>query len=94
MISKNAFLKGIKKLEEIFDGKMTERQVELYYETLSPDFTDEDFNKQLNHVLKESFKFPPPIAAFYRGQQVDNTPQLSGKEIEQIKAVRKSYGLD
>ena len=59
MISKNAFLKGIKKLEEIFDGKMTERQVELYYETLSPDFTDEDFNKQLNHVLKESFKFPP-----------------------------------
>lgn len=65
MISKKHFLKQIDKLNTIYPDKpLTDEQALIYYEVLSPDFTDAQFDTALNLALKNSFKFPP-IAAFY-----------------------------
>jgi hypothetical protein len=66
MVSRKVFLEVIEKLQVLFpEPAMSEKQFMLYYEALSPDFTDEQFLKQVNSVIKNCFKFPP-IAAFYR----------------------------
>jgi hypothetical protein len=66
MISKKHFLAQMKKLNTIYpDSAINDAQALIYYETMANDFTDEQFTKQLNFVLKNSFKFPP-IAAFYK----------------------------
>ena len=56
----------VKKLKTIFpDSAISSEQALIYYETMSPDFTDEQFDVALNLAIKNSFKFPP-IAAFYK----------------------------
>jgi 2-oxo-4-hydroxy-4-carboxy--5-ureidoimidazoline (OHCU) decarboxylase len=65
MISRKHFAAQIKKLNTIYpDSAINDEQAALYYEAMSPDFNDEQFDKALNLALKNSFKFPP-IAAFY-----------------------------
>ena len=88
MISKKHFVAQIKKLETIFDQELSARQVELYYETLSPDFIDEEFTKQLNHVLKNSFKFPP-IAAFYKADPEATEQVYSPVTAEESAKIRR-----
>ena len=64
MIGKKHFLEQIRKLETIYDEEISTAKLEAYYETMSPDFTGDQFDVALNLALKNSFKFPP-IAAFY-----------------------------
>lgn len=67
MITEKVFLDAIDKLNSIFpENALSPEAAKIYYETMSPDFTDEQFTKQVNVALKNSFKFPP-IAAFYKG---------------------------
>lgn len=93
MITKSVFLKTVKNLEEIFEHELTERQIELYYETMSPDFTDAQFLKQANAALKNSFKFPP-IAAFYKDAPETMADYPSPDMIEVYKRIREKNGLD
>lgn len=66
MISKKHFLEQIKKLNVLFpDSALSDQQVAMYYEVLSQDFNDAQFDEAFNLAVKNSFKFPP-IAAFYR----------------------------
>ena len=66
MVTKEHFLKQVKKLNTLFpETAINVEQATIYYEMLSPDFNDEQFDVALNIALKNSFKFPP-IAAFYK----------------------------
>jgi hypothetical protein len=69
MISKKHFLEQMKKLNTLYpESALSNEQVMIYYEFLSRDFTDTEFDAAINHALKTSFKFPP-IAAFYKKEK-------------------------
>jgi hypothetical protein len=91
MIEKEHFFREIKKLETIFNDKLTPGQLTGYYEAMSHDFTNEEFTQTLNHVLKDSFKFPPPIAAFYKGKAPDVPDPVTTEEKAIYARIRERY---
>jgi hypothetical protein len=97
MISKKHFLEQVDKLMLIYDEQISTPRAMAYYEMLSQDFTDEQFDAAVNMALKSSFKFPP-IAAFYR-KDVNTVEEktvyepVTLDESQLIKGVLDRYGL-
>jgi acetone carboxylase gamma subunit len=98
MISRKHFAAQIKRLSDIFpDSTISDKQAMLYYEVMSPDFTNEQFDVALNMALKNSFKFPP-IAAFYKKDPGAPEPlkvydPLTKEETAAIRRTLDQYGL-
>lgn len=97
MVSKQHFLKQMTKLMIICDEQVSDERIKAYYEVLSPDFTNEQFDKALNLALKNSFKFPP-IAAFYKADPSQPAPLMVNEPVtpEESRAIREvlnRYGL-
>jgi hypothetical protein len=97
MISKKHFLEQMEKLMTIYDEQVGTERLLAYYETMSPDFTDEQFDVALNFATKNSFKFPP-IAAFYKKDE--NRPEPlkaydppTKEEAEALRRTLDQYGL-
>lgn len=98
MISKKHFLAQMQKLNEIFpDSAISDAQAKHYYEAMSADFTDAQFDTALNFALKTSFKFPP-IAAFYKQDPAAPVAKtvyepVTPEESKSIRAVLAKYEL-
>jgi hypothetical protein len=98
MISKKHFAEQIGKLNTIYpESAISTAQAAVYYEVMSPDFTDEQFDAALNMALKNSFKFPP-IAAFYKKDPGAPEPlkvydPLTKEETAAIRRTLDQYGL-
>lgn len=97
MISKKHFLNQMKKLMTVYDEQVSTDRLLAYYDAMSTDFTDEQFDAALNLALKNSFKFPP-IAAFYKKDPTAAEPlkayePLSAEENAAIRRTLDQYGL-
>jgi hypothetical protein len=92
MISKNVFLDQIEKIQTFLpEPKMSEAAIMLYYDFMSPDFTDEEFIQAANLAVKNNFKFPP-VAAFYREHKPHCVPSpVTAEESEIIRKTRAKY---
>jgi len=96
MISKKHFLAQVKKLNIIYpESAINSEQALIYYDVMSSDFTDDQFDVALNLALKNSFKFPP-IAAFYKGgTDADNVyAPVTAEESARIRKTLESYNAD
>jgi hypothetical protein len=93
MISKKHFLEQMKKLMIICDEQVSDERVKAYYNVLSPDFTNEQFDKALNLALKNSFKFPP-IAAFYHRDPLADVLQSVYSPVTEIEGKRIRWALE
>jgi hypothetical protein len=98
MISRKHFLAQVKKINTLYpESAINNAQAEIYYEFLSTDFNDEQFDAALNMALKNSFKFPP-IAAFYKKDPGAPEPlkvygPLTKEETAAIRRTLDQYGL-
>jgi hypothetical protein len=97
MISKKHFLNQMKKLMTIYDEQISTDRLLAYYDAMSTDFTDEQFDLALNLALKNSFKFPP-IAAFYkkdesRPEEKKVYEPVTAEESKRIKEAFTRAGL-
>ena len=66
-----------------------------YYAVLSKDFNDDEFERRLGRVIRNSFKFPP-VAAFYKEdpqQEPQTFEPVTPEEARQIKLAREQHGF-
>jgi len=93
MISKKHFAEQVGKLNVIYpESALSAEQAALYYEMMSSDFTDEQFDVALNLAVKNSFKFPP-IAAFYKKDpdRPDDKKVYEPVTAEESKYIREAF---
>ena len=68
-LSKDVFSESMEKLELVFNAKIREGTPKLYWEYLSPRFTDAEFKKVVEKIILKE-RFFPAISVFvgYKGQ--------------------------
>lgn len=87
MLSERIFTPGIMKLGDVFNKKITESIIHIYYDALEK-FTDEQFTRCVDYLIK-NHKYPTlPLPADFIEAKNNTRPEVTGHEFR-IEANKK-----
>ena len=73
-LSLKVFEDSINEIEILFNKKLSAKQLQIYYNYLKKDFSNEIFIKTCKNVIHEE-RFFPTISAFYKKREISDDDQ-------------------